>query len=309
MVGIAGFGYGMSNPAAAKGLLIWFDQKTRGTVFGIRQSSVTLGGAIASVFLVYVCQKVGAINALLILGLMIALMFIVACFFYHTRGMEKKFETNAQGGNNKSPESGLGGIFTDKVLINLYIIGAVLGLAQGIIASFFLIYVHEGLKFSVAKAGSLLSVLMISGTVGRVFWGLISDRLLGGKRKPILLVISSLLTISVAVLAFWSAAWQKSLFFFVASVIGLSSVGWPGLLTLMLAEASVPSKAASSVGLGTTIGWAGMFIGPLVFGALTDNFGYFYAWICLVGFSLISLILCFLLPAHTPYSSPVMRQT
>lgn len=298
MVAIAGLGYGMNNPAAAKGLLAWFDQKTRGTVFGIRQSSVTLGGAVAAVFLVYTCQKIGPINAILMVGFMIMIMLIVAFFFYQTPEMGKNspINTNTESENKQSLKPGLRGHFTNKALVAVFVVVGLMGLAQGIIITFFLIYIKEGLGYSVSAAGFLLSVLMIGGTVGRVFWGLLSDRLFSGRRKPILIIISALIAISVTVLAFWSCAWPKSLFFLVVIGLGISSLGWSGIATVLLAEVSVRSRAASSVGLASAIGWIGMFIGPLGFGVLTDTSGYFHAWMALAVFSFFSLILCSLLP-------------
>jgi cyanate permease len=78
--------------------------------------------------------------------------------------------------------------------------------------------------------------------------------------------------------------------------IGISSWGWNAITFLFVAEMSDRTKTATSVGLATAFGWLGMSLGPVVFGSLTDCFGYFYAWMSLAVFCTFSLLLCLLLP-------------
>lgn len=296
VVAISGLGYGMGNPVASKGLFIWFDQRTRGTAFGIKQSAVTIGAAIAGIFLVYLSQRIGPFLAFRTVGLMILTMIIPAIFLYRAPHLDHATPRGAGLKGEWSVKSGFKGLFTNKVLLAVSMIMAMFGFAQGIVVTFFILYVNEMLGYPLLAAGSLLTIIMLSGAVGRVFWGVLSDHLFNGSRKPVLITISALATLSVAILAFWSSAWIKQLFLPVVIGIGLSAVGWNSIALVMVAEVSSSSKTGTSIGLATTVSWAGLSLGPIVFGSLTDHFGYFFSWIFLALSCCLCLILCLLIP-------------
>ena len=302
MVGISGLGYGMGNPVASKGLFIWFDQHARGMVFGIKQSAVTIGAAVAGIFLVYLSQRIGPFVALRTVGLMILAMVIPAFFLYRAPQLGHATPSGAGLKDERSVKSGFRDLFTNRALLIVSMIMAMLGLAQGIVVTFFLLYVNERLGYSLLAAGSILTTVMISGAVGRVFWGVVSDRLFNGSRKPVLIIISTLAALSFAILAFWSSTWIKWLFLPVVIGVGLSSVGWNSIALVLVAEISSNSKTATSIGLATTVSWAGLSLGPIGFGILTDHFGYFFSWMSLTVFCCLCLILCFLIPVSEAYN-------
>jgi sugar phosphate permease len=293
LVAIAGLGYGLGNPVSSKGLFMWFNKKTRGTVFGIKQAAVTLGAALAGVLLVYLSQKFGPFSALGIIGIVITVMIILSSILYHDpQGTEDiPYETVPE--EKKSIISRLSYFFTDRTFVILSIIMAVLGLAQGIVATFLILFINEKLGFSLIAAGSILAVVMISGAVGRIIWGIVSDRLFNGRRKPVLMIISLLATLTVTILAFWGIDWPKQLFIPVVIGIGLALAGWNSIALVFVAEISPSNKTATYIGLASTITWFGLSIGPIAFGSITDHLGYFTAWISLAIFCLLSFFLCF----------------
>lgn len=302
MVAISGLGYGIGNPIASKGLFMWFDQHARGTVFGIKQSAVTVGAAVAGMFLVYLSQRIGPFMALRTVGLMILAMAIPAFFLYRAPQSDHAIPVVTGEKDERSVKLGFKDLFTNKALLIVSVIMAMLGLAQGVVVTFFLLYVNERLGYSLLAAGSLLTTVMISGAVGRVFWGVVSDRLFNGSRKPVLIIISTLAALSFAMVAFWSGTWIKWLFLPVVISVGLSSVGWNSIALVLVTEISSSSKTGTSIGLVSTVAWAGLFLGPIGFGSLTDHFGYFFAWMSLAAFCCLCLILCFLIPVSEAYN-------
>jgi sugar phosphate permease len=286
MVAIAGLGYGMGNPVTSKGLLIEFDKRTRGTAMGIRQSAVTVGAAVAGVFLVYLSQRYGPFMALRMISLMIIAMSIPLFLFYHDTE-----RNDFPPGSQRSARLSFKGLFTNRPLLIVSLSMAMLGFAQGVVTTFLLLYANERLGYSLLAAGSLLSIVMIGGTVGRIFWGVVSDRLFHGKRKPVLLLISMLAVLSVTALAFWDDAWPHWLFIPIVIAIGLSTIGWNAIAIVLVAEISPITETATAVGLASTIAWGGLFIGPIIFGGIADYFGYFHAWIFVAFICLVCLIL------------------
>ena len=293
MVAIAGLGYGMGNPVASKGLFIWFDQRTRGTAFGLRQSAVTIGGAVAGIFLVYLSQRNGPFMAIRTASLMIIVMMIPVLFLY--RNPDGACSSPASL-DQRSIGLRIRGLFANRSFLIISAIVGMLGFTQVVIMAFFLLYANERLSHSLLTSGSLLSLVMISGTTGRIFWGVVSDRLFGGRRKPVLILISILAVLSVTALACWVRTWPHWLFLSVVIGIGLSSVGWNGIAFVLVSEISSVDEIATAVGLTSTIAWAGLFLGPIIFGGLVDHFGYFYAWISVALLCLCCLFVCCLIP-------------
>ena len=279
MVGIAGVCYGMGNPVASKGLFIWFDKKMRGLAFGIRQSGVSIGNAIAGILLVYISEKSGPFIALRYVSLMIMVLFLIVFFLYKKPEWAEDILPD-RGSHNPQPMFlGLNILFGNRKLLTLSLVAALFGISQGVVAAFFILYLNNGLSYPLLVAGSLFSILMIGGAAGRIFWGVISDRLFDGRRSPVIIIISILAFVNMTALAFWANAWPQWLFIFVILGIGISSWGWNGITFVMVAEVSDKTKTATSVGLVSTIGWLGLSLGPLGFGCITDYFGYFYAWL------------------------------
>lgn len=299
MVAISGFGYGMGNPVAAKEVYIWFDPKARGTAIGIRQSAVTGGAALSGIFLVYLSQRFGPFTALRIVSLMIMAMMVAALFLYQDPKDSRADNTTEESNDKRSMKSGLRNFLTNRAFFSISIIMAILGLAQGVVVTFFVLYANEKLGYSRMAAGSLISLAMLSGAAGRLLWGIVSDRLFHAGRKPVLIIITGLTTVSAALLAIWVDAWPHWLFLLLVIATGLSSAGWNAIALVLVTEISPGNKTATSVGLASTIGWAGLFLGPIGFGILVDHFGYSYAWISLAVFCFFSFILSFLMPVST----------
>ena len=288
---LSGLGYGTGNPVASKGLFIWFNQRVRGIVFGIRQAAVTIGGATAGIFLVYLSGKMGPFFAIRIVSLIIILVMGVAIFFYRDPAGS---DAGSYGGGKKKFEFKI--IFNNTPLLLLAVYMAMLGLTQGGITTFLILYLNEALGYPLIMSGSFLAILLIGAAVGRIFWGLLSDRMFQGKRKPVLLIISALAFASVAVLAYWSKGWPDWLLMITVIVIGMSSVGWTAIGFLTVSEISDKDNTASAVGLASTIGLSGAFISPIIFGIMSDYFSYSAAWSVLAVFCLLSFILCLFIP-------------
>lgn len=187
-------------------------------------------------------------------------------------------------------------LFTNGPFFIVSVAMALWGLAQGVVVTFFILYLNEKLGVSLLVAGSFYTLLMASGTLGRIIWGVVSDRLFEGRRKPVLMIISILATAGASLLAFWPATWPKHLLAPVIIMMGLSSVGWNAVSLVLVTEICGDNQTATSVGLASSISWSGIFLGPIGFGTLLDHFGYFFAWISLAFCCFVSLILCLLIP-------------
>jgi MFS family permease len=75
----------------------------------------------------------------------------------------------------------------------------------------------------------------------------------------------------------------------------MTYLGFQGLLVAFIAEISGPTMAGRATGLGTTIAWIGIILGPIIFGLIADSIGYFWGWILLAGTTGIAILLLSLL--------------
>ncbi|AHD03221.1 MFS transporter [Leisingera methylohalidivorans] len=124
---------------------------------------------------------------------------------------------------------------------------------------------------SPGQAAELLVVLMASGTVGRIFFGFVADRI-GG--LPAYLMASFLQSGFV----FWFTQTEDLPTLFLISL--LFGFSFSGVMTGLLISTSeaVPRKMAGlAVGLVSAFGWFGMGIGASMGGYLFDIFGN-YSW-------------------------------
>ena len=296
LVGISGLGYGIGNPVCSKGLFIWFDSNIRGRIFGIKQAAVTIGASLSGVITVYLARQTGIFNSLGIIGLSTAIMIIIAIIYYRDPIQSEPVFKKTMVYKNRTFLSEFSELFANKSFLFLSIIMAFLGMAQGVVASFIILYANEKLGYSRLESGFVLSLVMLSGAGGRVLWGFISDRLYNARRKPVIMIISALAVVTVSLISIWDVNWYKWLLLLVLIGLGLSTAGWNGIVLTWITEITAESTTATSVGLASTIGWLGFASGPVAFGSIIDYFGFFYAWMTLAFFCIISFILCFFLP-------------
>ena len=98
LVAISGAGYGMGNPVASKGLFLAFQRELRGTVFGIRQSAVTVGGALGGILIALAAQTVGPFVTLQFMSYGIILTAVGTILAFPS---QVKYQKNGLGQNSK----------------------------------------------------------------------------------------------------------------------------------------------------------------------------------------------------------------
>ena len=285
----AGASYGMINPLASKGLAVWFDIRLRATAFGIRQMGVTAGGAVAGLLLIYLAQLKNWNFAVLVVGLLALVAGFLGVIFYK----EPPDESIPESASKKiSPQQmGLIDLIKNRNLLLICLIMSFLALGQSSIAAFLVLYLKEHLGFPAITAGFFLTVAMISGGAGRVFWGMVSDKIFNGRRLPVMKIVCVIATISALAACFWAPHLSSSLFILIVVFLGLSFLGFQGVASVLLVEVCGHALAGRATGLGVTIAWMGMVLGPVIYGAIV-SLGYSFAWLFVSISSFVSILLC-----------------
>lgn len=135
-----------------------------------------------------------------------------------------------------------------------------------------------------------LALTQIGGMVGRIGWGVVSDRLFRGKRKIVLVVIgvfSVALTLCLGLLPPAASLFILLPLIFLA---GLCMVGYQGVSYALIGEIAGKAQTGAALGIVITINSLGAIFGTPLFGYVVDATGsYSIAWQLLSGAILIGI--------------------
>ena len=98
-------------------------------------------------------------------------------------------------------------------------------------------------------------------------------------------------TISALAACFWMPRLSSSLFILIVVFFGLSFLGFQGVASVLLVEVCGHELAGRATGLGVTIAWMGMVLGPVIYGAIV-YLGYPFAWLFVSIGSFVAFLLC-----------------
>jgi len=278
---LSGIGFGSVYPATTKAVMLWAPRRLRGTMMGVKQTGDPLGGALSSALLPRLASCTSWRCALLAAG--------AVCFGGMT-GCRALFRTHSEeppvcppvlGQADKVPGAGAGGTSVSLLLRNrdvwLVNVSGLLFLGiQVTVVSWLVVYLMEWSTVSVAA--SCLTALQVGGAIGRVGWGPVSDILLHGRRKPAVLLLGVLTALSLLGLSAIAGA-GNPVMLSTCFVVGLTSMGWIGVLTVLRAELVPPEGIGAATGLGVLTGCIGSLVGPPLLGILVDHgIGFGICW-------------------------------
>jgi nitrate/nitrite transporter NarK len=251
---------------------------------GIRQMGVPLGGAIAAVALPPLALLTSWRIALSVAGLCVIAIGVAALLLYRE-------PPDARYGDTSGPRAGVRELLARKDIRAVVSYAFLFGAGQWCYLTYLVLYLTEAIGLSLVVAGTLLAVGQLSGAFGRVGWGLVSDRVFDGRRRPALLVVGLLAGLMTLGLALMS---PDTPFFAIAGIVtllGLSLQGWNGLTHTFVLEQAGPRVAGVAVGMTNSAGFLGVMLLPPVFGAVVDwTDSYRPAWIMLTGLILVALV-------------------
>ena len=280
-----GFATASCTPAGAKAVAAWFPARERGTAMSVRQTSVPLGGALAALTLPSLALAHSWRFALLAAGV-VALAIGVAVLGLYRGPLEGSRQPTP------GPKVGLINLLRRKDIRAGLVYPFVLSGGQWCYLMYIELYLTEALSMSIALAATLLALGQISGTFARVFWGVLSDRLFYGRRKPVLLWVGILAFVSTGATALFSSETPFWFIWGTIALLGATVMGWNGIYLTMASELAGLNVAGLAVGLSSTFAFLGIVVFPPIFGYLVDiGFSYRFAWATLALTILIPVML------------------
>jgi len=280
-----GFGQGMGWSPSIKLLANLFSKRERGTTIGLFLTSVPAFSALAYIFSGYLTVNFGWRSAFYTPA--IILLAIIGAFWLAVKKNESKYVLNY----NFPKKDYLGRIELMKILSNINVWMTAISFSTTLFIEYgfnmwipsFLV---EDVKLPLEEAALIASATPAGGVVGGPLGGFISDKLLKGKRKPVIVLTLAILLASTLMLIYL----KQNLVFLALSLIlaGFCIQASGGLFFAYIADALPLKLTGSGAGFLETIGHAAAVIAIYGVGFLVDLYGS-YAYAFLV-FSLVSIL-------------------
>lgn len=274
---LIGIGYALNNPASSHILSRLAPPKRRNLIFSVKQAGVPLGGMLAALAIPPLAQLLGWQGALLIfsiLPLALAGIYQLFCRVWDT-------DRNPEAPVARGIWAGQRHVWQNPDLRVLAVLGFLYSAVQLSISTFVVAMLIEQFGWTPLQAASVAALLQASGAVGRVFWGLVADKLGSGF---LVLGIIGLLT-GLGALCFGAFGSWPALGLVVVMVSGLASSGWNGVLLAETAQAS--PGTGTLTGEVLTYTFVGVMVGPAAFSTAFLWLGDFtstFALFALLGF-------------------------
>ena len=287
---LAGTGYGMLNPTTAKAVISWFPRRQRATVVGLKQVGLPLGGAVGALLMPPLALWMGwrvavALSAGLI-GLLAGLTWL--CYRDPPRS---ELEAPAR------QEGSMRAVLRNRDLWLVSTTTLVFAGMQTVWMAFLVLYLQETVRVPLVTAAGYLVMAQVTGMIGRVAFGLLSDRHFGGRRRIVLVIAgvgSTVCSLLMAATGPGTSAWLLAP---LALCFGFFGIGWNGVQHTLMAELAGPRAAGTALGLGLAVSSLGVSVWPPLFGLLVERAGGFGVPWTVLGLAMAGA-LCLLLPVR-----------
>ncbi len=294
LVVIGGLGYGSMHPVTNRGIIYWFPLNKRGVAMGIKQTGITTGSALAGLLLLPIGAAYGWRPTLAIACILLLIGGIVSFYFYKDPISKKKSEID--GKSCSSFYLQMVTMLRNKRLMLVSISAMGLSGSQICLVTYIVLYSYEHLGISLFFSGILLVISEVSGSVGRVLWGIISDRLLNGNRVVVLMMITIISAVSSLIIALLPSHTTFITMVPIIIVFGFSISGFNAIWMNLASEVVPREQSGISSGLSITLGSMGVILLPPLFGYIVDTFGNFTAgWLSITGIMIVVFLLLILL--------------
>jgi MFS family permease len=264
MIGIA---YGLTNPAASQLLSRRTPSGRRNIVFSIKQTGVPIGGFTAGLLLPALAATAGWRVAALASGA-VATVFAVALVPFRTAwNVGRNPSAPLRGSLLAAPILVLGNRRLRIFSIAAFCFSAM----QMSLITYAVTLLVQGVGWSLVTAGAALSLMQVAGAGGRIFWGVVADRI--GRGDVVLAALGAGAALAGLLMTGVSSNTPTGLVFTLLGFFGVCSIGWNGVFLAEIAGASAPEEVGAATGGALVLTFMGVVIGPSVFSVLFTFMG------------------------------------
>ena len=281
--GINGYAQSMGAPACVVGLARWFNNRERGTFYGVWCTSHNLGEALTFVLTSLIVSSFGwqwGFIGASFFGLAgVALAWIFYRDSPQSEGLPPVAEWSGevleaqQGAAHLSVGEGQMAVLKHWAVWMLALSSAFIYVSRYAINSWGIYFLEMKKGYTNIEASSIISVNAICGLAGTLFSGVISDRFFNGRRNAPALVFGVMNTVALGLFLLVPGA-HKSLDVFAMALFGLSiGVLFCFLGGLMAVDVAPKNAAGAALGVVGIASYVGAGVQDIVSGYLIKSVG------------------------------------
>lgn len=267
---IVGIGYGAVTPASSTVLADKVPGGLRSLMFSIKQTGVPIGGAIAGALVPFLIVSIGWQYTAIAVALIGVAVIAAAQPIQHSIDSLQPHRNVAHGTGLLEP---LRLVFSHARLRELAISSFAFSGMQMCLGSYLVVVLIDRAQLSVAVAGGALSVAMVAGIFGRLFWGVLADY--GLSARLVLGLLGVMMAVCAASITLIDNTWTMGLIYVLSFLFGASAVGWNGVYLAEVAHIAPTGQAGSATGASLAMTYSGVVFLPSVFWlvhAVTDSY-------------------------------------
>jgi MFS family permease len=267
---LLGAAHGLVNPASSAILAIASPPRIRSMVFSIKQTGVPLGGAVAGILVPGLLLWMSWQAAVLALALGASVLLAVVAPYrrvYDTARKPERLHILAFA-------APVAEVWANRPIRELGVVSAVYSAIQISFITYLVSYLKLELGYSLLAAGLVFSAAMSAGVLGRVLWGALADHVF--EPRSVLAALGLVMALCGFAVASFTAAWSAAAVLTVCLLYGATAVGWNGVFLAEVARLAPEGRVAFLTGGTQFFTFAGVLIGPPLFGAivsLTGSYG------------------------------------
>lgn len=260
---LIGAGYGPITPASSQMLSRTTPLEHYALVFSIKQTGVPLGGVIAGLMIPPLLVAGGAVAAML--GTSALCLLAAASAVPLRQALDASRVRDSPWMNLQSLIAPARFVFDHPVLRRLAASTTVLSIVQISFTAYLVTFLIQDWRWSLLQAGAALSAAQVAGVIGRIGWGMLSDRWLGARRTLFVLsLVMALCGIGMAVID----SSMPVLPIVLLCVYGATAVGWNGVYLATVARVVTQAQAATATAGSLMFTFLGVVVGPPIFGLI-----------------------------------------
>jgi MFS family permease len=255
-----GAGMGYASPAAAHLLVKHTAPERRNLMFSIKQTGVPFGGVLVSLMAPLLAVTFGWRWALAVIA---AIAMATLLLTQRARAYWDNDRTPAGSSVRKEPFGGVPLVWRNEALRWIALSAVLFSAVQRMLLSFTVIYLVAEGGYGLVEAGIMLSVAQVGGSITRIPWGWLADRLKSG--LAVLTIICVIMIASSVALVTLDPGWPKPLVYLLFLVLGASCLGWNGIVHAECSRLSPPGKVSLVAGATSFFIFGGVMVGPPLF--------------------------------------------
>ena len=287
---VIGFGYGPVTPASAHILVKNSPPQMMSFVFSLKQTGVPIGGALAGAVVPTLVIAAGWQKASIYIGLFtVGLVFLLSPFRLNFDSDRQSFRKISFRGVSDPLKM----VVFYRPLRRLAIISFFYAGMQLCLFTYLVIYLTEDVGMAFVAAGLTLSAAQMSGTIGRIIWGILADRYI--KPRTLLGLLGIGMSLGALATALVKNDWPLSAMIAATILFGATAIGWNGVYLAEAARCAPEGKVSAATGGTLFFTFFGVVLGPPIFGGVvsfTDS--YSMAFVSFAGLTLLGGILTLL---------------